>query len=106
MRQSSSLAVAFASVPRRRAIAQDPWIRLRLAVSSSQVFALRQTLHRAIGSMARIYVVEVDHRNGETTLHVEVERGERDAAMHAIMAALPAAEFGAATVLGDDHGAH
>ncbi|PLQ01352.1 hypothetical protein [Cupriavidus pauculus] len=106
MRQSSSLAVAFASVPRRRVIAQDPWIRLRLAVSSSQVFALRQTLHRAIGNMARIYVVEVDHRNGETTLHVEVERGERDAAMHAIMAALPAAEFGVATVLGGDHGTH
>ena len=91
MRQSSSLAVAFASVPRRRVVPQDYWIRLRLAVSSSQVFALRQTLHRAIGAMARIYVVEVDHRNGETTLHVEVERADRDAAMHAIMEALPAA---------------
>lgn len=106
MRQSSSLAVAFASVPRRRAIPQDQWIRLRLAVSSAQVFALRQTMHRAIGNMARIYVVEVDHRNGETTLHVEVERADRDAAMHAIMEALPAAEFGVASVLGDDHGAH
>lgn len=106
MRQSSSLAIAFASVPRRRIVADDAWIRLRLAVSSRQVFALRQTLHRAIGNMARIYVVQVDHRHGETTLHVEVERADRDAAMHAIMEALPAAEFGAATVLGADHAAH
>lgn len=98
--------MAFASIPRRRAVAQDRWIRLRLAVSSAQVFALRQTLHRAIGNLARIYVVEVDHRNGETTLHVEVERGDRDAAMHAIMEALPAAEFGVASALGDDHGTH
>ncbi len=105
MRQSSSLAVAFASIPRRRAPSHDQWIRLRLAVSSAQVFALRQTLHRAIGGMARIYVVQVDHRHGETSLHVEVERADRDAAMHAIMTALPAAEFGAASVLGDDHGA-
>ncbi len=106
MRQSSSLAVAFASIPRRRLVPQDQRIRLRLAVPSAQVFALRQTMHRAIGSLARIYVVEVDHRNGETTLHVEVERGDRDAAMHAIMEALPAAEFGVATALGDDHGKH
>jgi len=105
MRQSSSLAVAYASVPRRRIVAQE-WIRLRLAVSSAQVFMLRQTLHRAIGDMARIYVVEIDHRNGETTLHVEVERADRDAAMHAIMDALPAAEFGVTTVLGGDHATH
>ncbi|MGT2506267.1 hypothetical protein [Cupriavidus basilensis] len=136
MRQSS-LAVAFASVPRRRlsrgqsrndsrtgrlhasrieaAPATAPgmavdtvhsWIRLRLAVASGQVFALRQSLHRAIGQLARIYVVEVDHRHGETTLHVEVERGGRDAAMHAIMMALPAAEFGVTTMLGQDHAAH
>ncbi|MGN8554705.1 UNVERIFIED_CONTAM: hypothetical protein OHV15_19195 [Microbacterium sp. SLM126] len=98
--------MAFASVPRRRAVPQEAWIRLRLAVSSAQVFALRQTLHRAIGGMARIYVVEVDHRHGETTLHVEVERAERDAAMHAIMQALPAAQFGVASILGDDHGTH
>ena len=132
MRQSS-LAVAFACVPRRRltrtesrtarldasgieaaqaaapALGVDTahsWIRLRLAVASSQVFALRQSLHRAIGQLARIYVVEVDHRHGETTLHVEVVRGGRDAAMHAIMMALPAAEFGVTTVLGQDHAAH
>lgn len=106
MRQSSNLALAFATVPRRRVVPQEQWIRLRLAVSSAQVFALRQTLHRAIGSMARIYVVEIDHRNGETTLHVEVERADRDVAMHAIMEALPAAEFGVASVLGEDHGTH
>jgi hypothetical protein len=106
MRQSSSLAVAYASVPRRRIAAEDKWIRLRLAVSSAQVFMLRQTLHRAIGNLARIYVVEVDHRNSETTLHVEVERADRDAAMHAIMEALPAAEFGVTTVLGGDHATH
>ncbi|MGO4579031.1 hypothetical protein AB4Z48_23590 [Cupriavidus sp. 2TAF22] len=82
------------------------WIRLRLAVASGQVFALRQSLHAAIGKLARIYVVEVDHRHGETTVHVEVERGGRDAAMHAIMMALPAAEFGVTTVLGQDHAAH
>ena len=106
MRQSSSLAVAYASVPRRRIAAEDKWIRLRLAVSSAQVFMLRQTLHRAIGNLARIYVVEVDHRNSETTLHVEVEHADRDAAMHAIMEALPAAEFGVTTVLGGDHATH
>jgi hypothetical protein len=72
MRQSSNLAVAFASVPRRRIASNVQWIRLRLAVSSAQVFMLRQTLHRAIGNLARVYVVEVDHRHGETTLHVEV----------------------------------
>lgn len=132
MRQSS-LAVAFASVPRRRlsrtesrtarldasgieaaqatvpapgADTAHSWIRLRLEVASGQVFALRQSLHRAIGQLARIYVVEVDHRHGETTLHVEVERGGRDAAMHAIMMALPAAEFGVTTMLGQDHAAH
>jgi hypothetical protein len=138
MRQSS-LAVAFACVPRRRlsraesgsesrsesrtgrlpasgatpanapgiaANTAHGWIRLRLAVASGQVFALRQSLHRAIGQLARIYVVEVDHRHGETTLHVEVERGGRDAAMHAIMMALPAAEFGVTTMLGQDHAAH
>ncbi|MGO4307886.1 MULTISPECIES: hypothetical protein [unclassified Cupriavidus] len=114
MRQTSSLAVAFATVPRRR-IARDAlpcaasdghWIRLRLAVPSAQVFMLRQTLHRALGSQARVYVVEVDHRHDETTLHVEVERGGRDAAMHAIMTALPAAEFGVTTLLGSDHAAH
>ncbi|WP_420993496.1 hypothetical protein ACKI2N_016410 [Cupriavidus sp. 30B13] len=135
MRQSS-LAVAFVSVPRRRharaesaraerrgappapsvslidATAAETgqsacsWIRLRLAVASSQVFALRQSLHAAIGKLARIYVVEVDHRHGETTVHVEVERGGRDAAMHAIMMALPAAEFGVTTPLGQDHAAH
>lgn len=138
MRQSS-LAIAFASVPRRR-IARDTrgvvtapmaqvatpaavvngatpvrhvagsgdghWLRLRLAVASAQVFTLRQTLHRAIGDVARVYVVEVDHRHDETILHIEVERGGRDAAMHAIMTALPAAEFGVTTVLGSDHAAH
>ncbi len=129
MRPSSSLAVAFASVPRHRSVrdaragalpvlpemdvaeavpARDAsrWIRLRLRVASAQVFALRQTMHRAIGQLARVYVVEVDHRHGETTLHVEVEHGGRDAAMHAIMAALPAAEFGIATDLGADHAGH
>jgi len=114
-RQSSSLAVAFATVPRRRAgrdalpasaASDGHWIRLRLAVASAQVFMLRQTLHRAIGQLARVYVVEVDHRHGETTLHVEVERAGRDAAMHAIMTALPAAEFGVTTMLGSDHAAH
>lgn len=82
------------------------WIRLRLAVASAQVFALRQTLHRALGEVARIYVVEVDHRHGETILHIEVARGGRDAAMHAIMRALPAAEFGVTTLLGSEHGTH
>jgi hypothetical protein len=106
MRQSSSLAVAYASVPRRRIASDVQWIRLRLAVSSAQVFMLRQTLHRAIGDLARIYVVQVDHRNGETTLYVEVERRDRDAAMHAIMEALPAAEFGVTSMLGDDHATH
>ncbi|ABF09834.1 Flp pilus assembly protein TadD [Cupriavidus metallidurans] len=106
MRQSSNLAVAYASVPRRRIASNVQWIRLRLAVSSAQVFMLRQTLHRAIGNLARVYVVEVDHRHGETTLHVEVEREDREAAMHAIMAALPAAEFGVTTMLGDDHATH
>lgn len=111
MRQTS-LAIAFASVPRRRPApapratrteGDGQRIRIRLAVASAQVFALRQTLHRAIGELARVYVVEVDHRHEETTLHVEVERGGRDAAMHAIMAALPAAEFGVTSLLGTDH---
>ncbi len=62
-RQSSSLAVAFATVPRRRAgrdalpasaASDGHWIRLRLAVASAQVFMLRQTLHRAIGQLARV----------------------------------------------------
>jgi hypothetical protein len=99
-RQSSSLAVAFATVPRRRAgrdalpasaASDGHWIRLRLAVASAQVFMLRQTLHVAIGKLARVYVVE---------------RAGRDAAMHAIMTALPAAEFGITTMLGSDHAAH
>lgn len=143
MRQSS-LAIAFAAVPRRRsarALSAPPragenaalapaaaapvgaqrggaavrpcadsgaghWIRLRLGVASAQVFALRQTLHRALGEVARIYVVEVDHRHGDTILHIDVARGGRDAAMHAIMSALPAAEFGVTTVLGSEHGTH
>lgn len=73
------------------------WIRLRMAVTPTQVFALRQLLHKAIGSLARIYVVEVDHRNGQATVHVQVGRDGREAAMRAIVMALPAADFGAGT---------
>jgi len=133
MRQPS-LAATFAAVPRRRpareainrpaGLALVPpapvaegtdadtdaqpgtWIRLRLAVASAEVHTLRQSLHRAIGTLARVYVVEVDHRHGLATLHVEVARGGRDAAMHAIMVALPAAEFGLTTALEADHVAH
>ncbi|RDK05476.1 hypothetical protein [Cupriavidus lacunae] len=75
-------------------------IRLRLAVASIDVFALRQTMHRALGELARAYVVKVDYRHGQTTMHVDLARGDRDAAMHAIMMALPAAEFGTTTALG------
>lgn len=103
---ASGIEATPATAPGIAANTAHGWIRLRLAVASGQVFALRQSLHRAIGQLAHIYVVEVDHRHGETTLHVEVERGGRDAAMHAIMMALPAAEFGATTMLGQDHAAH
>jgi hypothetical protein len=48
----------------------------------------------------------VDYRHGETTLHVEIARTDRDAAMDAIMTAFPAAEFGVTTALGDGHVAH
>ncbi|MNY79160.1 hypothetical protein D3C86_2196780 [compost metagenome] len=56
--------------------------------------------------MARVYVVNVDYRHGQTTMHVEIARSDRDAAMHAIMMAFPVAEFGVTTALGDDHVAH
>ncbi|MEM5428869.1 hypothetical protein [Cupriavidus oxalaticus] len=82
------------------------WIRMRLAVASTEVFGLRQAMHSALGELARVYVVNVDYRHGETTMHVEIARADLDAAMHAIMLAFPAAEFGVTTALGDDHVAH
>ncbi|AOY92769.1 hypothetical protein BKK79_14025 [Cupriavidus sp. USMAA2-4] len=111
MRHAASQAAAPALAPAPRLAAETDkqpgsWIRLRLALASAQVHALRQSLHRAIGGLARVYVVEVDHRHGLATLHVEVARGGRDAAMHAIMAALPEAEFGVTTALEPDHVAH
>ena len=97
-----------ATMPALRAVSQPApaWIRMRLAVASTEVFGLRQTMHRALGELARVYVVNVDYRHGETTLHVEVARTDRDAAMDAIMTAFPAAEFGVTTALGDGHVAH
>ncbi len=118
MRQSS---LAVDTLPRRSAPRRDEgtvtaphavtqpaqsWIRLRLAVASTEVFTLRQTMHRAIGSHARVYVVNVDYRHGEATMHVEVTRTDRKSAMDAIMMALPAAEFGVTTALGGDGVAH
>lgn len=118
MRQSS---LAIDTLPRRtalrsgkvtvtalRAVSQPApaWIRMRLAVASTNVFGLRQTLHQALGELARVYVVNVDYRHGQTTMHVEIARTDRDAAMHAIMMAFPAAEFGVTTALGDDYVAH
>lgn len=118
MRQSSP---AVDTVPRRTALRSgegkasalrpDPrqasgWIRLRLAVASTEVLALRQTMHRALGNVPRIWVVNVDYRHGETTMYVELPRTDCDAAMHAIMMAFPAAEFGVTTALGNEHVAH
>ncbi|ODV40588.1 hypothetical protein AWV79_06155 [Cupriavidus sp. UYMMa02A] len=102
------------AIPRRRALqprgvrteAAPVWIRFRLAVASTEVFTIRRALQGALGQLARIYIVKVDHRHDETTVQVEVARADRDHAMDAIMHALPAAEFGFATVLGDDHVAH
>lgn len=102
------------AIPRRRALqtrsahakATPVWIRFRLAVASTEVFTIRQALQRAIGQLARIYIVRVDHRHHETTVQVEVSRADREHAMDAIMHALPAAEFGFATELGADHVAH
>nr|WP_249221362.1 hypothetical protein [Cupriavidus sp. KK10] len=95
-------------MPALRAVSQPApaWIRMRLAVTSTEVFELRQTIHRALGELARAYVVNVDYRHGETLMHVEMARTDRDAAMHAIMMAFPAAEFGVTTALGDDYVAH
>ncbi len=118
MRQSSlavdtvprrtTLRSSKATVPALRAVSQPApaWIRMHLAVASTEVFGLRQTMHRALGELARVYVVNVDYRHGETTLHVEIARTDRDAAMDAIMTAFPAAEFGVTTGLGDDYVAH
>ncbi|GLC91549.1 hypothetical protein Tamer19_09570 [Cupriavidus sp. TA19] len=52
------------TVPSLRVVPQPAtaWIRLRLAVASTEVFGLRQTLHSALGAMARVYVVKVDYR--------------------------------------------
>ncbi|MFJ4288559.1 hypothetical protein ACIP1U_02045 [Cupriavidus sp. NPDC089707] len=95
-------------MPSLRVVARPTtaWIRMRLAVASIEVFGLRQAMHSALGGLARVYVVKVDHRHGETTMHVEIARADRDAAMHAIMMAFPAAEFRVTTPLGDDHVAH
>ena len=106
--------LATEAVPRRRALrARDThpevtpvWIRFRVAVASTEVFMIRQALQRAIGQVARIYIIKVDHRHDETTVQVEVARTDREQAMDAIMQALPAAEFGFATALGADHVAH
>ncbi|WP_035878528.1 hypothetical protein [Cupriavidus sp. amp6] len=118
MRQSSlavdtdprriTLRSSEATVTALRAVSQSEpaRIRMRLAVASTEVFGLRQTLHRALGELARVDVVNVDYRRGEATLHVEIARSDRDAAMHAIMMAFPAAEFGVTTALGDDYVAH
>jgi hypothetical protein len=91
-----------------RAVPQQApaWIRLRLGVASTEVFALRQTMHRALGDLARVYVVKVDYRHGETMMHLELARTDRDEVMHAIMMAFPAAEFGVTTALGNEHVAH
>lgn len=81
------------------------WIRLRLAVTSNQVLALRQWLHRVIGHLARVYVVEIDCHHGQATVHIELEPGAHDAAMHIIATTLPAAGFGTAEELMDEHAA-
>ncbi|WP_371748159.1 hypothetical protein [Cupriavidus sp. AcVe19-6a] len=102
MRSSEDTVTALRPLP----FPAPAWIRLRLGVASIDVFALRQTLHRVLGERIRVYVVSVDYRHGETTMHVDLSRTDRDAAMHAIMTAFPAAEFGVTTALGDDHVAH
>jgi hypothetical protein len=102
MRQRNSTATApvqrnphgVVAKERTAPFATGTWIRMRLAVATGEVFALRQLLQRAVGHLARIYVVHVDHKHGETTVHLEVARGDREVAMDAIMAGLPAAEFG------------
>ncbi|KWR88096.1 hypothetical protein RM96_21765 [Cupriavidus sp. IDO] len=93
---------ALRAVPRQA----PAWIRLSLAVASTQVFALRQTMHRALGDLARVYVVKVDYRHGETMMYVELARTDRDEVMHAIMMTFPAAQFGVTTALGNEHVAH
>jgi len=107
------LNLALEAVPRRSAVRTDQataaaadWVLLPLAVASTDVFMIRQALQRAIGHLARIYVVKLDRRHGETTVQVEVARHDQDQAMDAIMHALPAAEFGCSTPLDADHVAH
>lgn len=119
--QPTSLLVAFASVPRRQgghdsgcsaaAPGDAPnttsrWIRLRVAVTSSQVLALRQWLHQVIGHSARVYIVEVDARRGQATVHIELEDGAHDAAMHALVTAVPTAGFDHAANLMDEPAPH
>lgn len=105
---AAATTAACASVAALRIVQQpgQTWICMRLTVASTELLSLRQALHRALGSLARAYVVTVDYRHGETALHVEVARSNRDAAMSAIMLAFPAAVFGVMTALGDDHVAH
>ncbi|SOZ39565.1 hypothetical protein [Cupriavidus neocaledonicus] len=105
-RPTSRRGESAVAAPRKVPLPAPARIRLRLGVSSVEVFALRRTLHQVLGGRIRVYVVSVDYRHGETTMHVDLARADRDAAMHAIMTALPAAEFGATTALGDDHVAH
>jgi len=81
-------------------------IRLRLAVASTSVFAIRQALCRVLAGKAHVHVVDVDYRHHGMTLHLDVARSDRYAAMDAVMLVLPAAEFGFTTELGAGDVAH
>jgi hypothetical protein len=66
-----------------------------LHIDSTAVGTIRQTLHRALGQALGIYVISVDHRHNRTSLQIETPRQGLGNVMAAIIAALPAAEFGA-----------
>jgi len=97
--------VAMAPVPERADHAGNR-IRLRLAVASTSVLAIRQALCRALAGKADVHVADVDYRHHGMTLHLDVSRDDRYAAMDAVMSVLPAAEFGFTTELGASDVAH
>jgi hypothetical protein len=67
---------------------------LTLRVDSIDALDIRRELHRALRERIGVYIMDVDHTRGITTLQLQTCRADIDAIMTAVMNELPHAEFG------------
>lgn len=67
---------------------------LTLRVDSIDALNVRLELHRVLQDRIGVYIMNVDHVRGITTLQLQTRRDHIDAIMQAVMSGLPHAEFG------------